>query len=84
MTRLVFGGVPLWLMRTYLSDLGASVLDDTTFAFADAEVVVAEMAPHRVGQLSVGRLAVQVQADTALREAALVAAIRLKALRGGG
>jgi len=83
-TKLVFGGVPLWLMRKYLKSLGASAVAENTFVFPDAEVMLSEVEPLCVGSLTVGRLEVGVRASSAEREATLVAAIRLKALRGGG
>lgn len=81
---LVFGGVPLWLMSHYLKELGASVVSERAFAFSDAQVTLTEAAPQQVGSLIIGRLEVSVRADSTEREAALVAEIRLKALRGGG
>lgn len=71
-------------MGHYLKVLGAEAVSERAFAFSGAEVMLSEVEPLYVGSLTVGRLEVGVQADSAEREADLVAAIRLKALRGGG
>ncbi len=71
-------------MRHYLKDLGASAVSARAFTFSDAEVLLTEAAPQRVGSLIIGRLEVVVNTDSAEREATLVAGIRLKALSGGG
>jgi len=51
-TKLVFGGVPLWLMGKYLQSLGASAVAENTFVFPDAEVMLSEVEPLCVGSLN--------------------------------
>ncbi len=80
--KLTFG-VPLWAMKAYLTDLGASETAENTLTGADWQAVVSRAEPARIGSLVVGRIEVEFSGDEAA-VAALLEKLHWKTLRGGG
>ena len=77
-------GVPDWLMKEYLTELGAAATSAANVLEAEGwRAVVTKAAPRRVGSLTVGGAAVEFSGDPAVLEA-LFAKLHRKTLRGGG
>jgi hypothetical protein len=76
-------GVPLWLMKTYLIELGAIEKEDGLLAADKWQVVMSKGKPIKVGSLVVGKVDVELSGDeTSI--AKLLEKLYLKTLRGGG
>ena len=83
MTRHDYYGVPLWLMKEYLADLGAVEVAENVMQGQDWRAVVAKATPNRIGSLVVGGATVEFSGDEAAL-AALFTQLHKKTLRGGG
>lgn len=83
MTRHEYYGVPLWLMKEYLADLGGVETEENMLVAAGWRARVSKAEPHRVGSLVIGGAAVEFEGDEAAL-AALFAKLHWKTLRGGG
>lgn len=80
--KLTFG-VPLWQMKEYLLELGASETAVNVLAAERWQAVVSQGEPVKIGSLVVGRIEVEFSGDeTAI--AALLEKLHWKTLRGGG
>jgi hypothetical protein len=80
--KLIFG-VPAWLMKQYLSDLGATETAENVLATAQWQAVVRRSEPVKIGSLLVGRIEVEFSGDEAAL-AAMLEKLHWKTLRGGG
>lgn len=80
--KLTFG-VPLWAMKKYLADLGATETAENTLAGEGWQAVVSQSEPAKIGSLVVGRINVEFSGDKAAI-AALLEKLHWKTLRGGG
>jgi hypothetical protein len=76
-------GVPLWLLRDYLVELGGRVRDDETVVGNDWVARLARVADHEVGSLRVGRVQLHIRASQASLER-LRPHLERKLLRAGG
>lgn len=76
-------GVPLWLMKDYLADLGAVETEPDTMAADGWRAVVRKSEPYRIGSLVVGRIEVEFSGDDAVLETVLEK-LHWKTMRGGG
>ncbi len=76
-------GVPLWLMKDYLADLGAVETEPDTMAADGWQGVVRKTEPYRIGSLVVGRIEVEFSGDAAMLETVLEK-LHWKTMRGGG
>ncbi len=83
MTRHEYHGVPLWLMKEYLADLGAVETEENVLVGEGWRAVVSKAEPNRIGSLVIGGAAVEFSGDQAAL-AALFEKLRWKTLRGGG
>lgn len=80
--KLIFG-VPLWQMKEYLIDLGASETSPNVLSAGQWQAVVSKSEPVRLGSLVAGRIEVEFSGDeTAL--AVILEKLHWKTLRGGG
>jgi hypothetical protein len=52
--RHAYYGVPTWLMKTYLEELGAEELDENVMGWGECRAVISEAEPNVVGSLVVG------------------------------
>ncbi len=76
-------GIPLWLMKEYLSDLGATETAENTMTAAGWQAVVDRGEPVKIGSLVVGRVDVTFSGDQeAITD--LLEKLHWKTLRGGG
>jgi len=76
-------GIPYFLLKEYLQELGGRLITDDTVAGEGWTVHLARMEPFRLGSLEVG----QVRLEMETREdvyADFVERFRLKTLRAGG
>lgn len=81
--RNEYHGVPLWLMKDYLTDLGAVETEENVLVGDGWTAVVSKAAPRHIGSLVIGGAAVEFSGDEAAL-AALFAKLHWKTLRGGG
>jgi len=81
--RHEYPGVPHWLMKEYLADLGAVEDADGVMVAAGWRAVVSKAVPNRIGSLVVGGAAVEFSGDAAALDA-LFKKLHWKTLRGGG
>lgn len=80
--KLIYG-VPLWLMKQYLTDLGGTETAENTLTAAGWQAEVKKSEPARIGSLVVGRIEVDFSGDPAAI-AELLDKLHWKTLRGGG
>ncbi|MCC6165949.1 MAG: DUF1952 domain-containing protein [Caldilineaceae bacterium] len=83
MTRHEYHGVPPWLMKEYLADLGGVEAEENLLVGDGWRAVVSKAEPRRIGSLVVGGAAVEFSGDEAAL-AALFEKLHWKTLRGGG
>ncbi len=79
----IMRGIPYFLLKEYLQELGGKLTADDTVTGDGWEVRLERMEPFRLGSLSVG----QVRLEMAIREDVyddFVERFRLKTLRAGG
>jgi hypothetical protein len=76
-------GVPLWLMKEYLTELGAVETEENVLAADDWQAVVSKSKPVKIGSLVVGRIEAEFSGDEAAIEAVLEK-LHWKTLRAGG
>lgn len=76
-------GVPLWLMKDYLGDLGAIETEENVMTGEGWQAVVRKSEPARIGSLVVGRIEAEFSGeDVALKE--MLKKLHWKTMRGGG
>lgn len=80
--KLIFG-VPLWLMKKYLKDLGAVETAGNFLVGDNWQARVNQSEPVTLGSLVVGRIEVDLSGDEAA-VAELLDKLHWKTLRGGG
>jgi len=80
--KLVYG-VPLWLMKKYLADLGATETAENVMSGEGWQAVVSKSEPARIGSLVVGRIEVDFSGDQLALDN-LLERLHWKTLRGGG
>ena len=76
-------GVPLWLMKKYLTDLGATESEENVLMGNNWRAEVRRSEPVKIGSLVVGRIEVELSGD---KEAIdhMLEKLHWKTLRGGG
>ncbi len=80
--KLTFG-VPLWTMKGYLIDLGATETAENLLVADKWQATVRKSEPVKIGSLVAGRIEVEFSGDeTSL--AAMLEKLHWKTLRGGG
>lgn len=80
--KLIFG-VPAWLMKKYLTDLGATETTDNFLAADQWQAVLRQSEPVKIGSLVVGRIEVEFSGDD-LALTTMLERLHWKTLRGGG
>lgn len=83
MTRHDYYGVPVWLMKEYLADLGAVETEENVLVGDGWRAVVRQAHPNHIGSLVIGGATVEFSGDEAAL-AALFEKLHWKTLRGGG
>ena len=77
-------GVPAWLVRAYLEELGGAPRDDGGFAGPGWTARVEQIEDFQVGSIVVGQVRIELAADDAEALSRLEARLERKLLRGGG
>lgn len=76
-------GIPLWLLREYLEEMGGTAVDDH-FVRADGwNVRLTRMEPFRLGSLEVGQTLLEIEIEDQLVEP-FIQQFSKKTLRAGG
>jgi hypothetical protein len=76
-------GVPLWLMKKYLADLGGRETAENVLVGQGWQAVVSKCEPARIGSLKCGRIEVDLTGDDQAVET-LLDDLHWKSMRGGG
>ena len=80
--KLIYG-VPVWLMKKYLADLGATEITEDVMIGEGWQAVVRKSEPARIGSLVVGRIEVELEGEAVVLDN-LVERLHWKTMRGGG
>ena len=56
-------GIPLWLLREYLQEMGGTVVDDHFVQADDWNVRLTRLEPFRLGSLEVGQIRLDIAID---------------------
>lgn len=80
--KLVYG-IPVWLMKKYLADLGGTETTDNVMRGEGWQAVVSKSEPARIGSLVVGRIEVEFSGDRLALDD-MLERLHWKTLRGGG
>jgi len=81
MPEVVFGGMPAWLLEAYLVELGGRPAGDGGAVEGDGWRATLESRRGDAGRVGIARVRVAIEGE---RAAAVMAALRKKAQRGGG
>jgi len=76
-------GVPLWLLKEYLVDLGARETAENVLEADGWCAILRKAPPHHIGSLTVGGARAEFSGDDAAL-AAMFEKLHWKTLRGGG
>ena len=76
-------GIPLWLMREYLVELGGQQVADDAVSGDGWQAQLAKVEDAQIGSLRVGRVHLEIYGDTEAIQK-LVPALEKKLVRGGG
>ena len=83
MSKHDYYGVPLWLMKEYLADLGATEVEENVMTAEGWQARLSKAEPNRIGSLVIGGASVEFSGDEAAL-AAMFEKLQWKRLRGGG
>jgi hypothetical protein len=61
--EVVFQGIPLWLLREYLEELGGEAVGDDRVVADGWTADIAKIEPFRIGSLVIGRVKMVLQGD---------------------
>ena len=75
-------GIPLWLLREYLQEMGGTAIDDGLVRADGWSVRLTRMEPFRLGSLAVGQTQLDIEIEDQLVDAFLEAFAK-KTLRAG-
>lgn len=76
-------GIPLWLLREYLEEMGGTSAGEDTLLGDGWQVKLTRMEPFRLGSLEVGQVRLEIEVD-AEKEADFRERFAKKTLRAGG
>ena len=76
-------GIPLWLIKAYLAELGGVEQEPDVIQGADWSIRLKQLDDFQVGAIRVGQVRLELEADPAVH-AALNEALDKKLLRAGG
>lgn len=83
MIRHDYHGIPLWLMKEYLVDLGAVEVEENVMVADGWQAKVSKAKPNRIGSLVIGGATVEFSGDAAALDV-MLKQLHWKTLRGGG
>ncbi len=75
-------GIPLWLLREYLQEMGGTAIDDGLVRADGWSVRLTRMEPFQLGSLAVGQTQLDIEIEAQLVDAFLEAFAK-KTLRAG-
>jgi hypothetical protein len=81
--KLSFNAIPLWLMKEYLAELGATEQAEGLMVAEGRQARLRKGEPFRLGSLVVGVTEVELSGDETAIEA-MLKKLHWKTLRGGG
>lgn len=81
--KLSFNAIPLWLMKEYLTELGAAEKEGNLLVADQWQALVSKGEPFKLGSLEVGVTDIELTGDKAAIEA-MLERLHWKTLRGGG
>ena len=76
-------GIPLWLLREYLEEMGGTAVDDHSVQADGWNVRLTRMEPFRLGSLEVGQTRLEIEIEDQLADA-FMQQFAKKTLRAGG
>ncbi len=76
-------GIPLWLIREYLREMGGQVIDDTLIEGQGWTVSLSQMEDEQIGSIHVGRVQLTLKARANVVEQ-IKTTLEKKLIRGGG
>ena len=76
-------GIPLFLLREYLQEMGGTAIDDNHLEGPGWRVTLTRMEPFRIGSLEVGQTRVEIEIKPELVEG-FMEVFGKKTLRAGG
>jgi hypothetical protein len=79
---LKYGGIPLWLLREYLEELGGEADGENRVIGNGWTATISKLEPNRVGSLRVGRVQLELEGDPEAI-ARLKPGLELKTMRAG-
>ena len=79
----VLRGIPLWLMREYLEEIGGTIQSDFEVHGPGWVATLTQMEPHKIGSLRIGQVQLDLVGDSETL-VKLTQTIDMKTLRGGG
>jgi hypothetical protein len=56
-------GIPLWLLREYLEELGGTAVSETEVQGEGWKITLAKMEPFAIGSLRVGQVMMEIQGE---------------------
>jgi hypothetical protein len=82
-TEVFVYGIPLWLLREYLEELGGTAASDTIVAGVGWRAELTKLPAHQVGSLRIGRVELKLEGEPEAI-AGLRPGLDRKTLRAGG
>jgi hypothetical protein len=76
-------GIPLWLLREYLEEMGGTAINDNLIQADRWKVTLTKMEPFKLGALEVGQVLVEIEIDENHSDD-FFRKFNLKTLRAGG
>jgi hypothetical protein len=76
-------GIPLWLLREYLQEMGGTAVDDQRVQAASWSVRLTRLEPFRLGSLVVGQTRLEIEIEDQLADE-FMQQFSKKTLRAGG
>ena len=76
-------GIPLWLLREYLEEMGGTAINDNLIHADSWKVTLTKMEPFKLGSLEVGQVLVEIEIDENHSDV-FFKKFNLKTLRAGG
>jgi hypothetical protein len=76
-------GIPLWLLREYLEEMGGTAINDNLIQADRWKVTLTKMEPFKLGSLEVGQVLVEIEIDDNHSDD-FFKKFNLKTLRAGG
>jgi hypothetical protein len=76
-------GIPLWLIREYLEEMGGTAINDNLIQAEKWKVTLTKMEPFKLGSLEVGQVLLEIEVEENLADD-FFNQFNRKTLRAGG